>query len=397
MPSHLSNRVHREKQYKTRLARWKVGKYNHVSFFREFDILIAHFYKGRELLHVVRKARQAEISGRSVIFRVRGKEITVDDASRRLSRKCMGKSIASGDHLPKSPTPSIVSIQEVTQPEQHVSFMPRSIDLGSGTPTNAICSSQRVLNGEVFFDDSDPTWPLERDYPDWLECNVPAWLEYALNETQASVLEPLDNTAQSLIGDQYRWYMEEASNTTHTSATTNAKKRSKRAITRRRTKTGCLTCRLRRVKCDEAKPTCRNCEKSRRQCAGYQQVLTTSSYSCHNVRFYNSNVLTLSSTGPQDGWMFLRAVLPLPQRLNVPSTVQVRRMETALFILQRIVQLHFASENEEREFMLGCLNDSPAALKAIRRVIMPLAASIKKRYREHDYPFFDRLYDTMLG
>ncbi|KAK5954982.1 hypothetical protein OHC33_003661 [Knufia fluminis] len=47
-------------------------------------------------------------------------------------------------------------------------------------------------------------------------------------------------------------------------------KKKKVASTRRRTKTGCLTCRQRRVKCDETKPTCRNCEKSRRQCAGYQ-------------------------------------------------------------------------------------------------------------------------------
>ncbi|KAJ9652123.1 hypothetical protein H2198_008628 [Neophaeococcomyces mojaviensis] len=30
------------------------------------------------------------------------------------------------------------------------------------------------------------------------------------------------------------------------------------------------TCRQRRVKCDETKPTCRNCDKSRRQCASYQ-------------------------------------------------------------------------------------------------------------------------------
>lgn len=36
--------------------------------------------------------------------------------------------------------------------------------------------------------------------------------------------------------------------------------------TRTRTKTGCLTCRKRRVKCSEEKPICRNCLKSKRQC-----------------------------------------------------------------------------------------------------------------------------------
>ncbi|KAF2756380.1 hypothetical protein EJ05DRAFT_63735 [Pseudovirgaria hyperparasitica] len=32
---------------------------------------------------------------------------------------------------------------------------------------------------------------------------------------------------------------------------------------------GCYTCRKRRVKCDERKPTCARCEKANRQCAGY--------------------------------------------------------------------------------------------------------------------------------
>jgi hypothetical protein len=41
--------------------------------------------------------------------------------------------------------------------------------------------------------------------------------------------------------------------------------------TKRRTRTGCLTCRARRVKCDETKPTCRRCEAANVECAGYEQ------------------------------------------------------------------------------------------------------------------------------
>ncbi|KAK3298053.1 uncharacterized protein B0H64DRAFT_136845 [Chaetomium fimeti] len=33
---------------------------------------------------------------------------------------------------------------------------------------------------------------------------------------------------------------------------------------------GCRTCRARRIKCDEGKPTCKRCEKSRRECGGYR-------------------------------------------------------------------------------------------------------------------------------
>ncbi|KAK9449912.1 fungal-specific transcription factor domain-containing protein [Limtongia smithiae] len=42
-------------------------------------------------------------------------------------------------------------------------------------------------------------------------------------------------------------------------------------IVRRRTRTGCMTCRKRRIKCDENKPKCSNCIKSRRTCEGYVQ------------------------------------------------------------------------------------------------------------------------------
>ncbi|KAL6717919.1 hypothetical protein ACLMJK_004004 [Lecanora helva] len=41
---------------------------------------------------------------------------------------------------------------------------------------------------------------------------------------------------------------------------------------KRRTKTGCLTCRKRRIKCDEAHPSCRNCQKSKRECLGYDPI-----------------------------------------------------------------------------------------------------------------------------
>lgn len=47
----------------------------------------------------------------------------------------------------------------------------------------------------------------------------------------------------------------------------------KRRIIKRRTRTGCLTCRKRRIKCDERKPTCFNCERSKKVCLGYQDLL----------------------------------------------------------------------------------------------------------------------------
>ena len=42
-------------------------------------------------------------------------------------------------------------------------------------------------------------------------------------------------------------------------------------LSRKRTKTGCLTCRRRRIKCGEERPVCKNCIKSKRHCEGYAQ------------------------------------------------------------------------------------------------------------------------------
>ncbi|PSK35684.1 hypothetical protein C7M61_004473 [Candidozyma pseudohaemuli] len=46
----------------------------------------------------------------------------------------------------------------------------------------------------------------------------------------------------------------------------------KRRVIKRRTRTGCLTCRKRRIKCDERKPHCYNCERSKKLCLGYEMV-----------------------------------------------------------------------------------------------------------------------------
>ncbi|KAF2725955.1 hypothetical protein K431DRAFT_280682 [Polychaeton citri CBS 116435] len=48
----------------------------------------------------------------------------------------------------------------------------------------------------------------------------------------------------------------------------------KARLARKRTKTGCLTCRRRRIKCGEERPICKNCVKSKRHCEGYTPRVT---------------------------------------------------------------------------------------------------------------------------
>jgi hypothetical protein len=48
----------------------------------------------------------------------------------------------------------------------------------------------------------------------------------------------------------------------------------KRRTTHAKARTGCLTCKRRRVKCDEARPSCTRCTKSGNSCAGYEDAHT---------------------------------------------------------------------------------------------------------------------------
>ncbi|KAF5868013.1 putative transcription factor cys6 protein [Botrytis fragariae] len=45
-------------------------------------------------------------------------------------------------------------------------------------------------------------------------------------------------------------------------------------------KTGCGTCKTRRIKCDEAKPSCQRCSKTGRKCDGYSSDIMISSQKC---------------------------------------------------------------------------------------------------------------------
>ncbi|KAF5553085.1 zinc finger transcription factor ace1 [Fusarium phyllophilum] len=57
-------------------------------------------------------------------------------------------------------------------------------------------------------------------------------------------------------------------------ANSNQEDKSRKETDRRMTKTGCLTCRERRINRDEEGPICNNCRKTKRRCEGYKQRVT---------------------------------------------------------------------------------------------------------------------------
>ncbi|KAI1753263.1 hypothetical protein F4782DRAFT_87771 [Xylaria castorea] len=58
----------------------------------------------------------------------------------------------------------------------------------------------------------------------------------------------------------------------------------KRRAAHAKARTGCVTCKRRKVKCDEAKPNCARCIKSGHRCAGYEDRRATDPQPSHTIR-----------------------------------------------------------------------------------------------------------------
>ncbi|KAJ5611036.1 hypothetical protein N7510_007755 [Penicillium lagena] len=74
-------------------------------------------------------------------------------------------------------------------------------------------------------------------------------------------------------------------------------------VVKNRSRTGCFSCRARRVKCDEHKPTCKRCEAANIECAGYQQKRDVNPRGLHRAKEDTSSLgpnlsaASLSATG----------------------------------------------------------------------------------------------------
>ncbi|KAI0534442.1 hypothetical protein GGR58DRAFT_59287 [Xylaria digitata] len=93
-------------------------------------------------------------------------------------------------------------------------------------------------------------------------------------------------------------------------------------------RTGCLTCKVRKVKCDEDKPSCRRCTTTGRKCDGYAPPSTSSVLSWHRPRHLFPNVNDASErrclrffvevaapvlSGPLDSYFWTHLILQFSQ------------------------------------------------------------------------------------
>ncbi|KAN0110587.1 hypothetical protein V8E51_006974 [Hyaloscypha variabilis] len=77
---------------------------------------------------------------------------------------------------------------------------------------------------------------------------------------------------------------------------------------RLRVKTGCGTCRIRKIRCDEAKPFCNRCVKTGRKCDGYRELKSTSPEAPNNrSRSPSKNAEAQSYNGPPSSPLVLPA------------------------------------------------------------------------------------------
>lgn len=116
-------------------------------------------------------------------------------------------------------------------------------------------------------------------------------------------------------------------------------------LTRKRTKTGCLTCRRRRIKCDEIKPICGNCHKSRRQCEGYNQrplfrptdIQYLGPYGAASITFHTSMLLAGNATPPLAEGHSPQGQLESGPRGPVPQEYAIRQEPQQM---QPVADLH---------------------------------------------------------
>ncbi|ODV88315.1 hypothetical protein CANARDRAFT_59454 [[Candida] arabinofermentans NRRL YB-2248] len=137
-----------------------------------------------------------------------------------------------------------------------------SLPIQSARESNASLHSSVESSSKKDYSDSEDEYygNFNHTHPSNNQSEQLAFDSYKEEVTPKVIYDPV--LGKRMIGE----------NRGHSNSSNNEAKEKRKRVVRRRTRTGCLTCRKRRIKCDERKPFCFNCEKSKKLCAGYEQV-----------------------------------------------------------------------------------------------------------------------------
>ncbi|TGO70273.1 hypothetical protein BOTNAR_0002g00570 [Botryotinia narcissicola] len=157
-------------------------------------------------------------------------------------------------------------------------------------------------------------------------------------------------------------------------------------------RSGCITCKARRVKCDEGKPTCQRCLKAKRTCEGYAPPSSMSATNSRPLKF-----VVYSASSPVDALSLLPGITPREQRFfdffrlrtaveltgpfeaDLWSSVLLQTAHAESAIFNAVVALGALHENFGHSRDVQALDSNYALIhyqKAIQRIVNPKALNI---------------------
>ncbi|KIW89183.1 uncharacterized protein Z519_10035 [Cladophialophora bantiana CBS 173.52] len=132
-------------------------------------------------------------------------------------------------------------------------------------------------------------------------------------------------------------------------------------------KTGCATCRRRKVKCDENKPFCRKCVDTGRTCDGYESPF----------RFFTSQTINSAHAGGTKSGIGLQGIRPLLTEI-LPQDIDLLNR---YFSTKTMFDVKLDCDEEARQVLQASLSDPP-----IRHAVLSLRALREDRETSGDVP-----------
>jgi hypothetical protein len=180
---------------------------------------------------------------------------------------------------------------------------------------------------------------------------------------------------------------------------------------RRRVKTGCVTCRKRRVKCDERKPTCHRCEAANISCDGYQLPRRIAPTGHVNVQPSSAESESSAYTSPATSVSTPNTESPLHAHFNnfKPSKRPHQRARDVIGHQQyssRTVELLFRHNHLHfwRDSMLETAMDTEYVFDAVialgimhSAVVMSCEPNSKRRALDSKVAAFQKYADALKG
>ncbi|KAK9238110.1 hypothetical protein V1525DRAFT_441174 [Lipomyces kononenkoae] len=160
---------------------------------------------------------------------------------------------------------------------------------------------------------------------------------------------------------------------------------------RTKMKTGCATCRIRKVKCDENKPFCRKCVDTGRTCDGYESPF----------RFFTSQSINNAHAGGIMSGAGLQPLLPTWTEIAPPDIDLLNRY----FSTKTMFDVKLGCDEEARQVLQASLTDPPirhavSSLRALREQLETsgdVAASVAQQTPSYGYDYGLQQYCMALG